>query len=83
MSHTTQADSFADRAKQIWADYERAHDLSDRQNEAVGIDPDTGEIHFGSSMEEIGDRLGREGRFKPLFYRWVNDPSYYHFGGRR
>jgi hypothetical protein len=72
-----------EKAKRIWDEYERTHDLCGMEKLAVGIDPETGEVHFGKSMAEIGDRLKREGRFKPLFYRWVNDPAYYHFGGRR
>jgi hypothetical protein len=72
-----------DKAKQIWSKYEQTHDLSEMQHLAVGIDPESGEVHFGKSMQEIGDRLEREGRFKPLFYRWVNDPYYFHRGARR
>jgi hypothetical protein len=83
MTNTQQSGLDADRAKAIWAEYERTHDLRGMEELAVGIDPDTGEVHFGASMDDIGRRLEREGRFKPLFYRWVNDPSYYHFGGRR
>jgi hypothetical protein len=73
----------AEKAKRIWAEYERTHDLSEMQNLAVGIDPETGEVHFGKSMKEIGERLDEEGRFKPLFYRWVNNPFYFRRGGRR
>jgi len=83
MSQSASSSTFGDRAQEIWAEYERTHDLSGKEHLAVGIDPETGEIHFGASMVEIGNRLDREGRFKPLFYRWVDDPSYYHFGGRR
>jgi hypothetical protein len=72
-----------DKAKHVWAEYERTHDLTGMEQMAVGIDPDSGEVHFGKSMEDIVERLDREGRFKPLFYRWVNDPSYFHFGARR
>ena len=83
MTPTTHQRLDTDKAKQIWSEYERTHDLSGMQLLAVGIDPETGEVHFGESMHEIGDRLEREGRFKPLFYRWVNDPYYFHRGARR
>lgn len=74
-----------DRAEveRIWAEYARTHDLTGREREAVGIDAETGELHFGSLMKEIGERLLREGRFKPLFYRWVGSPYYTRKGGRR
>lgn len=83
MSQVTHPPFDGEKARQIWAEYERSHDLSGIGDLAVGIDPETGEVHFGASLEEIGTRLEREGRFKPLFYRWVNDPNYYHRGVRR
>jgi hypothetical protein len=83
MTETSRATLDAEKAQQIWAEYERTHDLRGQERLAVGIDPDTGEVHFGKSLEDIGERLEREGRFKPLYYRWVNDPNYYHRGGRR
>lgn len=69
-----------EKAKQIWAEYERTHDLHGMEHLAVGIDPDTGVVHFGTSMKDIGNRLDREGRFRPLYYRWVNRPNYYRHG---
>jgi hypothetical protein len=72
-----------DEINRIWTEYASTHDLTGREREAVGIDPDTGEIHFGTSMEDIGERLRREGRFKPLYYRWVGTPYYTRKGGRR
>lgn len=72
-----------EKAKEIWAEYQRTHDLSGMEQLAVGIDPETGEVHFGKSTKEIGHRLESEGRFKPLFYRWVNNPYYFRRGPRR
>ena len=70
-------------AKRIWVEFERTNDLSGREHLAVGIDPDTGEVFLGESAIEISTRLRREGTFRPLYYRWVNDPSYFHKGARR
>jgi hypothetical protein len=72
-----------DKATRIWAEYESTHDLSGKQHLAVGIDPDSGEIHFGESAKDITLRLVREGRNKPLFFRWVNSPYYTRKGGRK
>ena len=83
MKHLDHPKLDTEKAKQIWAEYERTHDLSGMEKLAVGIDPETGDVHFGKSMMEIGERLRSEGRFKPLFYRWVSDPSYFHRGVRR
>src|SRR5881409_2950829 len=41
------------RAEQIWADYQRDHDVSDRIGRAAGIDPFTGRIWFGESIADI------------------------------
>jgi hypothetical protein len=83
MNQLTRSAFDTEKAKQIWEEYERTHDLRGMEKLAVGIDPETGEVHFGTSMRDIGERLEREGQFKPLYYRWVNDPSYYHRGVRR
>jgi hypothetical protein len=71
-----------DKAKRIWAEYERDHDLAGRESEAVGIDPDTGEVFFGESAKAITLRLVREGRNRPLYFRWVNNPIYGRKGRR-
>lgn len=65
-----------EKAEKIWAEYERTHDLAANQDLAVGIDPETGEIHFGKTAKAITLRLMEEGRNKPLFFRWVKSPYY-------
>ena len=65
-----------DKAERIWEDYERNHDLTGREREAVGIDPETGEVFFGESAGAITLRLVKEGRNRPLFFRWVDNPIY-------
>ena len=74
-----------DKAKQLWEAYEKSHDLSNLQNLAVGIDPETGKIHVGETAKAITLRLRlrKEGRHRPLFFRWVADPYYNHKLGRR
>jgi hypothetical protein len=71
-----------DKAKRIWADYEQSHDLTGREREAVGIDPDTGEVFFGESALAITLQLVREGRNRPLYFRWVDNPIYGRKGRR-
>jgi hypothetical protein len=71
------------KVDEIWAEYERTHDLTGIGRQAVGIDPDTGEVFLGESAIDIVSRLKSEGRFRPLYYRWTNDPYYTHKGGRR
>jgi hypothetical protein len=83
MQERTIADFDMDRVNQVWADYERTHDLNGKEHLAVGIDPEAGEVFIGNSAKEIIARLRDEGRFRPLFFRWVNDPFYIHKGARR
>ena len=37
----------------IWAEYQTTHDVSARKGQAVGIDPDTGDVWFGEDILEI------------------------------
>jgi hypothetical protein len=66
----------AEKALEFWREYENSHDLSDRIGQAVGIDPDEREVHFGRSAAEIAKRLIGEGRFRPLFFIRVGYPTY-------
>lgn len=72
-----------ERAKTIWADYQRAHDLADRKGQVAGIDPKTGEIWLGRWFDEIADRRAAEGKSGPLFLARVGSPTALRKGGRR
>jgi hypothetical protein len=71
------------KVNEVWEEYARTHDLSGKERLAAGIDPDTREVFLGNSAKDIVARLESEGKFRPLFYRWVNDPYYTRKGGRR
>lgn len=83
MSAATEANLDVDKANRIWDEYARTHDLTGKERLAVGIDPQTGDVFLGESATEISDRLKQEGRFRPLFYRWVHSPFYTRKVGRR
>lgn len=72
-----------EKARAVWAEYERTHDLSDRHGQAVGIDADTGRVWFGASATDILSQLKAEGIPKPLFYVRVGSEYYTRKGGRR
>jgi hypothetical protein len=55
----TEADSA--RALQIWEEYQKQHDVSDRHGQAVGIDPVSGRVWFGASVIDIQKQLDAEG----------------------
>jgi hypothetical protein len=71
------------RAKEIWAEYQRQHDVSALIGQVVGIDPASGAVYFGESATEIGNRLRAEGRHVPLFFSRVGSATYQRKGGRR
>lgn len=70
-------------AKEIWADYQRTHDVSDRKGQAAGIDPRTGEVWLGESAIDIDQQRKLKGLSSPLFIERIGSPTYLRKGGRR
>jgi hypothetical protein len=83
MAGTVRTEVDVARAKQFWAEYQKSHDVSDRIGQAVGIDPDAGEVHFGQSASEVARRLSTEGCYKPLFFMRVGYDYYLKKVGKR
>ena len=77
----TEADSRA--CKQIWAEYQKQHDITDRIGQTAGIDPKSGRIWFGDSIQEIVQQRQVEGLTSPLFFERVGSEAYFWKGGRR
>ena len=71
------------KAKQIWAVYRQQHDLSERLGQTVGIDPPTGRIWFGESIQDIVHQRDAEGLNSPLFFERVGAETYFRKGGRQ
>ncbi len=76
-----QADSR--KAKQIWEEYQKQHNLSDRIGQTVGIDPKSRRIWFGSSIRDIVLQRNSEGLNSPLFFQRVGSETYFRRGDRR
>ena len=76
-----QADSH--KAKQIWEEYQKQHNLSDRIGQTVGIDPKSKRIWFDSSIRDIVLKRTGEGLSSPLFFQRVGSKTYFRKGGRR
>jgi len=53
------------KAREIWADYQRRHDVSDRLGQTVGIDPDTGRIWFGDTISDVVAQRDNDGVDSP------------------
>ena len=82
VSQWTEADS--DRAQKIWLDYQQHHDLTDKIGQTVGIDPASGSIWFGDSIQSvIGHRRETCNGDGPLYFVRVGSDTYYRKGGHR
>jgi hypothetical protein len=68
------------KAKRIWIDYQRQHDLSDRVGQTAGIDPRGGRIWFGSSVRDIVAQRAAEGLHSPLYFERIGSEAYLHKG---
>jgi hypothetical protein len=71
------------RAKEIWAEYQKQHDVSDRLGKTVGIDPVSGRVWFGESMKDIWQQKKTLGDDAPCYYVRVGKTYYTRKGGRR
>ena len=80
-SNWTETDTI--RAKAIWVEYQREHDVSSRVGQTVGIDPGSGRLWFGECIEEVIAKKEAEGNEAPLFFARVGSEAYWRKGGRR
>ena len=64
-SNSTAVDSA--KAREIWAEYQRQHDVSDRQGQAVGIDPVSGRVWFGRKALDIARQMRADGIDRPFY----------------
>ncbi len=81
VSNSTAVDTA--KAREIWAEYQRQHDVSHRKGQAVGIDPVSGRVWFGESIVDICRHMDSEGVAVPLYFLRVGHDYYYRKGGRR
>ena len=73
-----EADSL--KAKQIWAIYQQQHDLAGHVGQTAGIDPVSGRIWFGGSIQDIVSQRDAEGLDSPLFFERVGSETYFRKG---
>ena len=71
------------RAKQMWAEYQKVHDVSDRLGQTAGIDPVSGRVWFGESALDISRQQDAEGVYAPCYFVRVGKDYYLRKGGRR
>ena len=83
MEHPNWTEADSRRAKHIWAEYQKQHDIAGRAGQTVGIDPKSKRIWFGDSALEIVQQRLAEGLTSLLFFERVGYASYLRKGGRQ
>ena len=83
MTASTWTDSDTARAEQIWADYQQKQDLSNCTGKTAGIDPHTGRVWIGESIQDVLAQRDAEGIDSLLFFERIGSRAYYRKGGRR
>ena len=81
LSKWSEADS--SRAQEIWSAHQQRHDLSDKVGQTAGIDPASGCVWFGDSVQDVIAQRDAAGSTGPLFFVRVGSSAYYRKGGRR
>jgi hypothetical protein len=80
---STWTDADSHRAQQIWSDYERHHDLTEKAGQTAAIDPASGRIWFGASIQDVVAQRDAAVCDAPLFFVRIGSPTYYRKGGHR
>lgn len=81
VSPWTEADS--NRAREVWSHYQQHHDVSEKVGQTAGIEPVSGRIWFGDSIQDVIAQRDSEGSAAPLFFVRVGPATYYRKGNRR
>ena len=83
MKHSEWTEADSRRCKQIWAEYQKQHDITERIGQTAGIDPKSGQIWFGDSALDIVKKRETKGLTSPLFFERVGYEAYFRKVGRR
>ena len=81
VSTWTAADT--NRAQQIWSEYQQNHNVSQMKGQTAGIDPASGRIWFGDSMQDVVAQRDAAGSDSLLFFARIGYEAYYRKGGHR
>jgi hypothetical protein len=81
VANWTEADS--NRAQAIWSEYQQRNDVSGNLGQTVGIDPVSGNVWFGESVQAVIAQRDADRIANPLFFIRVGSPTYYRKGGHR
>lgn len=79
IAHLTDAES--ETAQRLWREYIAQHDVSNRDGQTAGIDPASGRIWFGNSIQDIVRQMDAEQIAAGLFFVRVGSDVYWQKGG--
>lgn len=77
MSVSTWTDSDTQKASKIWADYQQHHDLSGQIGKTAGIDPKSGRVWIGESIQDALSQRDASGSDALLFFERIGAVTYY------
>jgi hypothetical protein len=83
MTASTWTESDTEKAEQIWSDYQEHHDLSTCIGKTAGIEPHTGRVWIGESIQDVLTQRDADGIDSLLFFERIGSRTYYRKGGRR
>ena len=83
MNASTWTKSDTAKAGQVWSDYQKQHDLSTCLGKTAGIDPNTGRVWIGESIQNVLSQRNADGIDSLLFFERIGSKAYYRKGGRR
>jgi hypothetical protein len=70
------------RAEQIWATYQQAHDTSALTGQTAGIDPASERVWIGESAQDVVQKMQADGVDHPLYFVRIGYDYYERKGGR-
>lgn len=83
MNASTWTESDTAKAERIWSDYQKQHDLSNCIGKTAGIDPNSGRVWIGESIQDVLSQRNADGVDSLLFFERIGSKTYYRKGGRR
>lgn len=83
MNTSTWTEADTAKAEQIWLDYQSENDLSNCIGKTAGIDPHSGRVWIGESIQDVLSQRNADGIDALLFFERIGSKTYYRKGGRR
>lgn len=71
------------RAEEHWRVYERTHDVAPLKGKTAGIDPISGQVWIGATVQDVVALRDADQVSQPLYFVRIGSPAYYRKGGRR